>query len=152
MAGPLGLAGLWSPWLSLSWTFSGGDWFLPSLSFFCLWMVVQLVLAVWVGIDANRRGMNGFLWGLLVFFTCVVGLLVYLIVAQTTAPARAIAGGAPDPAALPEAKCGSCGAAVRPDFRVCPYCGAARGRDCPQCHRPVEPDWKYCSYCKANLQ
>ena len=73
----------------------GGAWLLvqsrlhlgfPRNSFFGIFSftgLLHIVLAVWVGVDANRRRMNGVLWGLLVFFTSVVGLIVYLIVVQS---------------------------------------------------------------------
>ena len=46
-----------------------------------IWGLIQAGLGVWVGVDANRRGLSGVLWGLLVFFTGIVGLIVYLLVA-----------------------------------------------------------------------
>jgi hypothetical protein len=43
-----------------------------------LMSLINLALAVWVGIDAERRCTQGSLWGLLVFFTSIVALIVYL--------------------------------------------------------------------------
>lgn len=124
------------------WTFAGLGWLL------------NLILAVWVTLDANRRGMNGVLWGVLVFFTCVVGLIVYLIVAGTatrngaaTHPAPAGAG----PSA-PPASCPGCRGRIEPDFRVCPYCGLTLARRCPSCERSVEAGWKVCPHCAAGLE
>ena len=53
------------------WLWGGHD-FRPFLPVFSLGTLISLALAVWVGFDANRRGMSGFLWGLLVFFTSIV--------------------------------------------------------------------------------
>lgn len=120
-----------------------------------IWGLIQIGLAIWVGFDADRRGSNGFLWGLLVFFTGVVGLIVYLIVIPTMARRGEPGGEAgsalvaavvpPGPASPGAARCGSCGAQVQADFRVCPECGASLR--CAACERPLQPSWKVCPYC-----
>jgi RNA polymerase subunit RPABC4/transcription elongation factor Spt4 len=118
--------------------------------------LLQIVLAFWVGMDANRRGMNGLLWGLLVLFTFVVGLLVYLIVAQTGGNGsreQVVAEGATSavPATVARRACGQCGGKVEAGFRVCPFCGAALAAGCPSCAKPVEAGWKVCPYCSTAL-
>jgi hypothetical protein len=118
--------------------------------------LLQIVLAFWVGMDANRRGMNGLLWGLLVLFTFVVGLLVYLIVAQTAGNGQKeqlASGGATSavPATVAGPSCGSCGEQVEAGFRVCPFCGAALAGACPSCAKPTEAGWKVCPYCSTAL-
>jgi hypothetical protein len=138
--------------------------FLPTFTLFSFGFLIQTALAIWVGIDANKRGMNGLLWGLLVFITFVVGLIVYLIVvAQPTQAAQAAPPGAPppsvgaapsqpgapDPAAV---RCDECGGSLEPSFRTCPYCGAALGGRCPGCERPTRKDWKVCPYCSTALE
>jgi hypothetical protein len=128
------------------WTFAGLGWLL------------NLILAVWVTIDANRRGMNGVLWGVLVFFTCVVGLIVYLIVAGTAArngAASRAASAAPasgQPAAPPSASCPGCRASIQPEFLLCPYCGRTLQEECPGCGRHVEAGWKVCPHCAVSLE
>ena len=124
------------------WLWGSHD-FRPFLPVFSLGTLISLVLAVWVGFDANRRGMNGFLWGLLVFFTSIVGLIVYLIVASTTN------GRTAEPVAT--AVCGGCGSKVESGFKVCPYCGRPTQTACPGCHRPTAADWKVCPYCSTAL-
>lgn len=119
--------------------------------------LLSLVLAVWVAVDANRRQMSGPLWGVLVFFTSIVGLVVYLLVAQMSA-ARNGGGARAAPTAARGAAgtaaprfCRSCGSGLQPGFRHCPYCGAAQGGSCPSCSRPVEVNWKACPHCGARL-
>ena len=113
---------------------------------FSLGTLLQLVLSVWVGFDANRREMNGFLWGLLVFFTSVVGLIVYLIVVSTS-NGRAVAF-TPPPAT---STCAGCGSSVESRFKVCPYCGRALSSECPGCQRATSPEWKVCPHCATSL-
>ena len=57
--------------------FPGGP-FIPlfSVVFFILWIMV----IVWVYRDAERRGLNGLLWALLVFVGNLIGLIIYLII------------------------------------------------------------------------
>jgi RNA polymerase subunit RPABC4/transcription elongation factor Spt4 len=137
------------------WPFIGVGW------------LVQLALAVWVTTDANRREMNGILWGVLVFFTSVVGLVVYLIVISTSSARNGRAtslgsGGrnAPQaPSSVPPSGdnhlprfCSSCGGSVQAQFKVCPYCGESLGKRCTSCGCQVSPDWKVCPYCSTKLQ
>jgi hypothetical protein len=124
----------------LGWGWSGGG-ILP----LGLWGVIQIVLSVWVGVDAQKRGMHGLLWGLLVFFTGIVGLIVYLIVA----PGLAQREGGAQPAGAAAQRCGKCGAEVQPQFKACPYCGAAMR--CPHCDQPIQAGWKVCPYCTRPL-
>ena len=107
--------------------------------------VIQIVLSFWVGFDAQKRGMHGLLWGLLVFFTGIVGLIVYLIVA----PGLTQRSGGAQPPGAAAARCGKCNAAVQPEFKACPYCGAPVR--CPHCNQAVQAGWKVCPYCTKQL-
>ena len=119
-------------------------WGLPSLG---LWGLIQIALSFWVGLDAQKRGMHGLLWGLLVFFTGIVGLIVYLIVAPGLAQRN---GGAQPPGGVAaSARCGKCSAAVQPEFKACPYCGAPVR--CPHCNQAVQAGWKVCPFCTKPL-
>ena len=126
----------------------------PVFGLFGFGALLQIVLAFWVGTDANRRGMNGVLWGLLVLFTFVVGLIVYLIVVQgSTSPAAAPAEAIPAAnGAIATGGCPQCGGAVESSFEACPFCGAALGSGCPGCARPTRSDWKLCPYCSTRLE
>ena len=146
---------------SMMWGPLGGDhhWLRigPVFGLLGLGTILQIVLAFWVGMDANRRGMNGLLWGLLVLFTFVVGLLVYLIVAQTAGNGgkpEPVAGGTAAARAADARACGQCGGKVEAEFRVCPFCGAALASAspaCPSCAKPTEAGWKVCPYCSTAL-
>jgi RNA polymerase subunit RPABC4/transcription elongation factor Spt4 len=116
-----------------------------------LMSVIHIILAVWVGIDANRRGQNGILWGLLVLFTSLIGLIVYLLISPMIAsrsflPNRIGGPAAPETPQVGGAACPSCHAEVQADFRICPRCGATLAR-CGQCDKSIRPDWKVCPYC-----
>ena len=129
-----------------------GNWsvhsgILGTLGFMSL---LQVALAIYVGFDANRRGMHGFLWGALVLFTSIVGLVVYLIVCsgmfnQTTAFHQSQAPH--QPAGSPGRECGSCHSPLEPDYKVCPYCGEELNRSCAGCGKPTQAGWKVCPYC-----
>lgn len=41
--------------------------------------LINLLILVWVYRDANSRGANGCLWAVLVFFTGLIGLLLYVL-------------------------------------------------------------------------
>ena len=43
-------------------------------------IIIAGLIAIWVGTDANKRGMNGIGWGIGVFLLCIVFLPIYLIV------------------------------------------------------------------------
>ncbi len=52
-------------------------------SFFFFWIlgiVILLIIALLVANDASRYGENGLLWGLVVFFMPMMGLLFYAII------------------------------------------------------------------------
>jgi len=146
-------------------------WSFSPYSLLGLGGLLQIGLAAWVGYDAHRRGMNGFLWGLLVLFTFIVGLIVYLLVggamsrgqaspfaadwAARVAPpdvprqdtARATGGqtAAAEPAAGTADTCPHCDEPVQPDFKVCPFCAGALL--CGGCDSPLEAGWKVCPRC-----
>jgi hypothetical protein len=101
--------GCLSPWINLhGWDFGWPHLLWPPFFGFVGWGLIQLGLAVWVGIDANRRGSNGLLWGLLVFFAPIVGLVVYLLVVPSL-------GERP-----PASRCPACRAAMDASFKLCP--------------------------------
>ena len=137
----------WVQWDHRSFVFSP---FAPFFGLVGIWGLIQIGLAIWVGIDAHRRGSNGFLWGLLVFFTPVVGLIVYLILAPSLAKRNGATAAQPPPAVPPSTvPCPSCGQALQPEFKACPYCSFSLR--CKQCDQPVRKGWKVCPYCTAPL-
>ncbi len=134
-----------------------------------LFFAVEFLLALWVYRDAKSRGLDGFVWGLLVFFTSVVGLLVYMLVNQTGANghqspsnpfARPAAPQPPPPPPPPHAQdsadkteCVACGESISVEFKVCPFCGQPKDeRRCGGCGASVEPGWRVCPHCATRLE
>jgi ABC-type tungstate transport system substrate-binding protein len=46
--------------------------------FAILGVIIQLLLVRWVVQDAEKRGLNQILWGLIVFCTSFIGLCIYV--------------------------------------------------------------------------
>ncbi len=49
------------------------------------WLIIFLIIACLVYMDANKRGMNGLLWGILVIIPVlgVLFLVIYIVVRET---------------------------------------------------------------------
>jgi len=105
-----------------------------------LWPVVLggiaywLLLPWWVFVDARTRRARALPFAILTLVTNAAGWAAYM-------------------ATRPEfpAKCGGCGRALAPAFRVCPSCGQPVSGRCPQCGAPVREDWLFCPYCEHGL-
>jgi len=122
--------------------------FLLPIAFILLWGAVL----VWVYRDAEKRGMSGVLWLLLVLIGNVIGLLIYAIVRSETPVRRPAQGGqAGGPACCPPEACAACGKPVTPGYAFCPHCGRSLKKTCPVCGKPVEEGWKACPSCGASL-
>jgi hypothetical protein len=104
---------------------------------------IWLAVVIWVYRDAEKRGMNGLLWALLVFIGSIVGLIIYLIV-RTEPGTRLVNGAAKEP-------CPSCGQEVAAGFVFCPHCGFRVKPVCPSCQKPVDKSWKACPHCGTAL-
>ncbi|MFQ6037708.1 MAG: zinc ribbon domain-containing protein [Candidatus Aminicenantales bacterium] len=116
-----------------------------SFSLFTLTLlVIWVFVIVWVYRDAERRGMNGVLWALLVFIGNLVGLLIYLIVRSNNLPA-------PRPEQAFQS-CPKCHLPLSPSYIFCPHCGVRLQPECPKCHNPVEARWNVCPHCGENLK
>lgn len=112
--------------------------FVPMM-LFILWIVAIF----WVYKDAERRGMNGLLWALLVFIGNILGFLIYLIVRSDKLSASA--------SMTHEITCPGCAKILEEDFAFCPHCGAKLHSTCPACDKPVESDWQVCPHCGKKL-
>jgi len=113
-------------------------------SFFSLaLLIIWILVIIWVYRDAERRGMNGILWALLVLIGNLIGLLIYLIVRSDNALAQK-AGQATQ-------ACPSCQKSVASNFVFCPYCAARLHAVCPECGKPTEKNWKVCPHCGKKL-
>jgi heme/copper-type cytochrome/quinol oxidase subunit 2 len=69
---PLAIAQDESGWL---WLFGGLFCLIP-----LVWFIIGILLCIWVYRDAERRGMNGVLWLIIVLIAGIIGLIIYLIV------------------------------------------------------------------------
>lgn len=58
--------------------FMGGVWLFLCLGVF----ILDVVILLWVYQDANKRGANGMLWALIVFFGSLLGLLLYFAIGR----------------------------------------------------------------------
>jgi len=111
-----------------------------ALAFLAIWIAI----IVWVYSDAEKRGLSGVLWALIVFILHLLGLLIYLIV-RSDHPIRA-------PSSPVQASaCSKCGKEVGKDFTFCPHCGERRQPVCPKCAKPVEKSWQVCPRCGEKL-
>lgn len=45
-----------------------------------IWFILAIVLCIWVYRDAQKRGMNGALWLIIVLIAGIIGLIIYLVV------------------------------------------------------------------------
>jgi ribosomal protein L32 len=103
---------------------------------------------IWVYRDAEKRGMSGILWLLLVLIGNVIGLLIYAIVRSETPVKRRTddAGGSAG-----AEKCPGCGNSVAMGHAFCPHCGKNLKQTCPACGKAVEGSWKACPSCGAGI-
>ncbi len=107
-------------------------------------LVLWIFVIVWVYRDAERRGMNGVLWALLVFIGNLIGLLIYLIVrADTISAPKTVQVTQP---------CPNCQNPVEMGFTFCPHCGTKLQAVCPECDKPVESTWRCCPHCGQELK
>ena len=108
-----------------------------------LMLGLWLVIIVWVFRDAERRGMSGLLWALLVLVGNLIGLLIYLIVRSGNLPGQL--------EVKTSEPCANCGKNIAKKFVFCPYCGTRLKANCPSCEQPVSNDWRVCPQCGEKL-
>ena len=117
--------------------------FLPmsllAFALFALWIYV----IVWVYRDAERRGMNGVLWALLVLIGNLIGLLIYLIVRSDNLPS-------PQEKEITQ-ECSVCHRKIPATYTFCPHCGERLQLSCPNCENTIEKTWKACPHCGEKL-
>lgn len=116
-------------------------------------LAVWILILIWVYKDAEKRGMSGPIWVLVVFFVHLIGLLIYFIV-RSDHPIRASGGASPTAAPAAPASgdsCPKCGKPADKDHVYCPACGEALKKTCPKCKREVQREWKACPNCGQKL-
>lgn len=102
-----------SGWTGLIFLFCiGGVWLIGLV--FWIWLLT------WVYRDAQKRGMSGVLWVLLVLFLQIIGIIIYLIARDPVRPTQ--------PTYYPPARernryCVKCKKNIPYDSWMCPYCG-----------------------------
>jgi len=135
---------------------SFGDWFHgfgPFGEISLIFLPIALIILwgavlIWVYRDAEKRGMSGILWLLLVLIGNVIGLLIYAIVRSET-PVKRQADGAKGGAG-PE-KCPGCSSPIDPGHSFCPYCGKNLKPVCPACGKTLDGSWKACPACGTKI-
>jgi Na+/H+-dicarboxylate symporter len=83
-------------------------------------LVVSLLIAIWVYKDADKRGSSGALWLIIVIFTGIIGLIIWLVVrppigGKASGETSTSSGGS-------DRRCPNCGRVIPLDANVCPYC------------------------------
>jgi hypothetical protein len=136
-----------SGWFHGFGTFGRMALFLLPAALIVLWGAVL----IWVYRDAEKRGMSGILWLLLVLIGNIIALIIYAIVRSETPVRRPAQGGAPGTAACPPGACPHCGKPLAAGYAFCPYCGKGLSKTCPACGKPIEESWKACPVCGVSV-
>jgi RNA polymerase subunit RPABC4/transcription elongation factor Spt4 len=90
-----------------------------------------VMLIVYIGCDAKRRGMSPILWVLLaILVPYLIGVLLYFVLRE------------PLPFSCPQ-----CGRVVSPQFNFCPACQFNLRPSCPQCRLAVRAEDRFCPHC-----
>ena len=144
----------------------GWSWFWPWASFAgffgVIFLVIWIAVIVWVYRDAKERGLEGALWALLVFFTHLLGLIIYLLVRSghpvlaRKAPGPSVAPpGSPGPTPVTPGPigpaCRNCGKPAEKDHLYCHACGDRLKNICPKCGKDTRSDWQICPFCGDKL-
>lgn len=96
-------------------------------------MVYWAGLAVWIYQDAAKAKLPAWLWGLVVLFTNVVGVLVYQIYKHASLI------------------CPNCGASQSRQHHFCSCCGAVLGQTCRKCGAQIHKEDQYCPNCGSKI-
>lgn len=110
-----------------------------------LLVILWIWAIVWVYRDAEKRGMSGALWALLVFVGSIIGLIIYLIIRNE----NLIRSEGSD--AVKTEPCPGCEKPVSSDYVFCPHCGKRLQAVCPGCEKSIETGWKVCPHCGKKL-
>ena len=90
-----------------------------------------MLLVGYVHNDAERRGMNKWLWTAIVLFVPnAIGFILYLLTRKQLL-----------------IDCANCGYLIQPNYRFCPKCAAPRLAACGHCNSPIQPGDLYCNNC-----
>lgn len=90
--------------------------------------------AVWIFLDARKRGETYWLWGIYGMTNVPSALIVYLLVTRNR-----------------KVTCPDCGQSFAKKHRSCPHCGGAV-ITCPGCGEKVPVHWAHCPRCFRRLR
>lgn len=103
--------------------------------------LVGLVFAGWMLLvgyvhnDAEKRGMNKWLWtAVVLLIPNAIGFILYLLTRKQLL-----------------VECANCHAIIQPTFRFCPKCATPRIPLCGHCNTPIQPGDQYCNSCGRML-
>lgn len=100
-----------------------------------LYILIAFILipqAIWIFLDARKRGEAYWLWGLFGLLHAPGSLIIYLLATKK----RRI-------------NCPDCGEILRNSDPHCPKCGKLM--ICPECNEQIQENWVYCPFCSHKL-
>lgn len=117
-------------------------------------VAIWLASVIWTVRDITDRTGNliiqTFSVLLVVIFTPILGLPLYLLIRPRTTLAEKYY----EEAGLAEAEyvseCPNCHREVGEEYRYCPHCGHELLEECPDCGAPKGKDWKFCASCGSD--
>lgn len=96
-------------------------------------MLYWVFLALWAYANAAKSKLNAVLWGIIVLFTNLAGLFIYLIYKQSSHI------------------CYKCGAVQNKANIYCTYCGTKIGATCDHCNSSINDKDNYCKNCGSKI-
>ncbi|MBV1821274.1 zinc ribbon domain-containing protein [Clostridium cochlearium] len=112
------------------------------LLMFLGFFIILILIGRFVYYDAKSRGMDPWLWLLVVIFVPnFIGLIIYLIVRSYNT----------NDTNTYNKRCSKCGSSVREDYNICPNCGENLKKKCEYCGQVVDENWNICPHCGNNL-
>ena len=105
---------------------------------FLLACCLPIIMCVWVYGDAKKRGMDETVWLLIVLFTGILGLIIYLIVRDPISPEYI----APPPVSTPTY---TSQPSVQPQL-------TASTMFCPTCGAKLQSTAKFCTDCGQKIK
>lgn len=117
-------------------------------------VAIWLASVIWTVRDITDRTGNliiqTFSVLLVVIFTPILGLPLYLLIRPRTTLAEKYYEEAGIAEAEYVSECPGCGEEVGEEFRFCPHCGHELLEECPACGAPKDKDWKFCASCGSD--
>lgn len=108
------------------------------------WLVIVgsiwFFLAIYVGLAADDRGKNGPLWFIIVLFTGIIGLLIFVIETSGNNTHK-----------TDSIECSECNSTNSPNSNYCSNCGEELSIECPECSSINSPKSNYCNNCGEEL-